>query len=1019
MRISKETGKKYGYIIIPVVVPSDIPADKALDDNERYKVVWTVLNALRAHDDRFNATVNKIELNKKRPPQILVGRPDYTFENGKPVSASGESQSGKGKEIAEQLALQFEQLQSVVFARMVQKVGDKRYWEQWAKNVAEIADRQTDRINLLIKESGKHKKAFESFLAGLQKNINPSITQQEAVEMLSQHTITKPVFEALFQDYSFVKHNPISVSMQKMLSLLEAQAVEKDTETLDKFYDSVKKRAQGIDNAEGKQRIIIELYDKFFKTAFPKMADRLGIVYTPVEIVDFIIHSVDHILEKEFGRKIGDENIHILDPFTGTGTFITRLLQSGLISQKDLQRKYQNEIHANEIVLLAYYIAAVNIENAFHDVMGKKDYEAFNGICLTDTFQLGETDESASFLSEIFPQNSERVLRQKKAPLRVIMGNPPYSVGQKSANDNAQNRQYPNLEDRIEKSYAAQSTATLTKSNYDSYIKAFRWASDRLDGTNGGIIAFVTNSGWLDKDSLDGFRRCIRKDFSSIYIFNLRGSIRGRSGVDAKKEGQNVFDIMTGVAITVLVKKPRISIEGKIFYHDIGDYLSRKDKIAAITAYGHIGNPSASWKNLTPNSHEEWISQRSDGFSALCPIEPETNYDVSCQSYFNCFAVGLSTNRDAWVYNSSQDKLTTAMKGMIANYNEQRKKYTTMQSGNRLLAIDDFVDTDARLISWTVNLKNDFRKGINHKFVKDALTTINYRPFNKQRLYFDKSFIERPGTMRKYFPSEEMANRVITISREGRKDFSVLISDKAVDLHFNGDTQCFPLTFFERRDKQNPSLFDAADDNSEYIRRDGVSDFILERAQKIYGKRVTKEDIFYYVYAFLHAPTYRDLFADDLKKMLPRLPLVEEPRDFWKFSKAGRELAELHINYESVPAYPNAKVRGAESKVFDVEKMRFPSKDRNDTIIYNSRITVENIPEKAYEYVVNGRSAIEWVMERYQVTTHKESGIVNDPNDWAKEVGNPRYVLDLLLNVINVSVKTVDIVESLPEVKFE
>jgi predicted helicase len=493
----KSPGKKYGYIIIPVVVPSDVEADVALNDNERYKVVWTVLNALRAHDDRFNAIVNKIELNKNRPEQILVGRPDYTFDGeGNPYEVNEPNDVYKTtKDINEQMALQFEQLQNVVFARMVEKVGDKRYWEQWAKNVAEIAERQVARINRLIEEDQTHKEIFANFLKGLQKNINPSITQQQAVDMLSQHIITKPVFEALFDGYSFVKNNPISVSMQSMLDLLEDQSFDKDAAQLQKFYDSVRMRASGIDNAEGKQRIIIELYDKFFKTAFPKMVEQLGIVYTPVEVVDFIIHSVNDILIKEFDRSISDENVHILDPFTGTGTFITRILQSGLIKEKDLDRKYLEELHANEIVLLAYYIATINIENAYHDAtpdpddgIGKEKYRPFDGICLTDTFQLGETDASEKMFSEMFPQNSDRVAKQKKAPLRVIIGNPPYSIGQKSANDNAQNQSYPILDDKIAKTYAKESNAGLNKSLYDAYVKAFRWSSDRLDPQNGGII---------------------------------------------------------------------------------------------------------------------------------------------------------------------------------------------------------------------------------------------------------------------------------------------------------------------------------------------------------------------------------------------------------------------------------------------------------------------------------------------------------------------------------------------------
>ena len=380
------------------------------------------------------------------------------------------------------MTLEFEQMQGVIFGRMVKKVGEKLYWEQWAKDVADIANRQIERIKTLIAENAEHRAAFEEFLGGLQKNINPSISEQEAIDMLSQHIITKPVFEALFEDYSFVKNNPISVSMQKMLDLLEEQDIAEDTATLDKFYVSVKERAKDLDNGAAKQKIIVELYDKFFKTAFPKMVEKLGIVYTPVEVVDFIIYSVDAVLRKEFGRSVSDENVHILDPFTGTGTFVTRLLQSGLIAPLDLERKYKTELHANEIVLLAYYIAAINIENAYHDLVGNANqYTPFDGICLTDTFQLGETDEKTDMKAKMFPENSERVLAQKQAKLQVIMGNPPYSVGQKSANDNAQNQKYPTLDKRITDTYAAETNATNKNSLYDAYIKAFRWSSDRLD----------------------------------------------------------------------------------------------------------------------------------------------------------------------------------------------------------------------------------------------------------------------------------------------------------------------------------------------------------------------------------------------------------------------------------------------------------------------------------------------------------------------------------------------------------
>jgi predicted helicase len=916
---------------------------------------------------------------------------------------------------------------------MVQKVGDRRYWETWAKDVGQIAERQIERITRLIEKDGSHKKALEEFLEGLQKNINPSITQKEAIEMLSQHIITKPVFEALFEGYSFVKNNAISVSMQKMLDLLEAQAIEEDDKNkLDKFYESVSKRARGIDNAEGKQKIIVELYDKFFKTAFPKMVEKLGIVYTPVECVDFIIHSVNDVLKKEFGRSISDENIHILDPFTGTGTFITRLLQSGLIDQKDLKRKYEKELHANEIVLLAYYIAAVNIENAYHDLQENTEYESFDGICLTDTFQLGENRnekerqaELSDVFSKMFPQNSARIEAQKNAPIRVIMGNPPYSIGQKSANDNAQNQKYSNLDKRIAETYAKQSNAGLNKSLYDAYIKAFRWSSDRLDenNENGGIVAFISNGAWLDGNSTDGFRKSLEEEFSSIYVFDLRGNQR-TSGELSRKEGGKIFGSgsRTPISITLLVKNPEKKAgKAKIYYHDIGDYLSRDEKLGLVKKFNSVKNKEISWKKLNPNEHGDWINERNDAFDEFIPIQPKKKFTKAQQSFFEAQSNGILTAKDSWLINFSQNKLRNNINNMLKFYNEQRTAFHKAKTKKYDTHLDKFLIYDSAKISWSDLFLKDVEKNIKYEYVNKSEHIINYRPFNKQRLSYDKKLIQRTYQMLKLFPNGNDENYLICIScKNSTKGISVSILNSIADYHYNGDTQCFPLYHYEERKKEAVSLFDTnKEDQSEFIRRDGITDFILERAKKMYGKNVNKEDIFYYVYGILHSPEYRKTFANDLKKMLPRIPLVDEPRDFWKFSKVGRALADLHINYESVVPCPEVSVQGAEHDFFKVEKMRFPKKGQKNSIIFNSKITISNIPAKAYEYVVNGKSAIEWIMERYQITIDKKSGIKNDPNDWAEEVGNPRYILDLLLSIINVSVQTVDLIEGLPKLKLE
>jgi len=1013
----KAPGKKYGYIIIPVVVPSDVEPSKALDDNDRFRVVWSVLNALRAHDDRFNATINKIDLNKTKPDNILVGGVTHG------IDGLDDSESAKAtQEINNQLQMQFEQLQSVVYAKMVQKVGDRVYWEKWAKDVAKIAENQIDRINNLINREPKYQKAFNKFLKGLQKNINPSILESQAVEMLSQHIITKPVFEALFEGYSFVKNNAISTSMQTMLDVLEDQALDKDAETLDKFYQSVKKRAEGIDNAEGKQRIIIELYDKFFKTAFPKMVEQLGIVYTPVEVVDFIIHSVNDVLQKEFNRFISDENIHILDPFTGTGTFITRLLQSGLIKKEDLLRKYTKELHANEIVLLAYYIAAVNIENAFHDQIEQEEseYTSFDGMVLTDTFQLGESDTDILF-SEMFPENSKRLEEQRKGPIRVIMGNPPYSVGQKDFHDDAANQRYIKLENRIEETYASKTTA-FKKSLYDAYIKAFRWSTDRLDSKNGGVIAYVSNGSWLDGNATAGFRLVIEEEFSSIYVFNLRGNAR-TSGELRRKEAGNVFGggSRTPITITLLIKNPKSLGKAKIYYKDIGDYLNKDEKLKTISDFKSVSG--LDWKVLKPNTEGDWINQRNDSFSQYTVLGDKKG---ETQLFFNTYSSGVITNREPWVYDFSYVNLKSRIVNMLSFYNEQVNIYKEKININPKIKVKDAVSDNPKKIKWDQGLLKDAEKLTNIKLDSNSFRTALYRPYFKQNVYFNKNLNWSRYLLPSLFPDSTFENKLICVTGGGsKKNFTTVITDLIPDrqMQFNG--QCFPLYYYEEKEQVQGSLFDSTSEDK-YVRRDGISDFIWERAKKQYGKSVSKEDIFYYVYGILHSPDYRETFANDLKKMLPRIPLVDKPKEFWAFTKAGRMLAELHINYESVEPYNGVVVQMPEDKLqmdayefYSVTKLRFPKKDQKETIIYNSRIKINNIPEKAYQYVVNGKSAIEWIMDRYQVKVDKKSGIKNDPNDWSKEVEKPSYILDLILSIINVSVQTVDLVNDLPKLEFE
>lgn len=1020
-------GKNYGYIIIPVIVPNDVKPEEALNDNERFKVVWDILNALRSHDENFNAHVNQINLNKKRPPKITVaGVPRGSYTLGS--NAGGNAVNLDNDEVARQLELQFGTLQNGIYARLVEKVGDKMYWENWAKSIGEIAKKFIDRIELLIKENDNARQYFNDFIGGLHKNINDSIDEKQAIEMLAQHMITRPVFDALFKEYEFVNNNAVSRSMQDMLEVLEHEGMEMDTAVLDKFYTSVRNNISNIDNLEAKQTIIKNLYEKFFKGAFPLTVEKLGIVYTPVECVDFIIHSVEDILQKEFNTSLTEENVHILDPFTGTGTFITRLMQSGLIHKEDLLRKYQNEIHCNEIVLLAYYIADVNIEAVFHDIMHPEEYQMYDGICLTDTFQLNEHGDNDIF-SQLFPENSERLQKQKKAPVRVIIGNPPYSVGQKSANDNAQNLKYPHLDSRIETTYAHFSTANLGKSLYDSYIKAFRWASDRIEQIkDGGIVAFISNGAWIDGNAQDGMRKCLLSEFSSIYVLNLRGNQR-TSGELSRKEGGKIFGSgsRTPITITFLIKNPAKQGKSTIYYHDIGDYLTREQKLTMVKDFHSI--EGVKWETIEPNEKNDWINIRDGVFDALIPCSSEGRRNPKSKSFFSNVAIGVGTNRDAWVYNYYTQKLTSNIINTIAFYNSQREYFHTIKQTEIEEPIENVVKADDAQITWTRLLRRYATNNINIVFDNNDICEVSYRPFVKQHIYYGDGLIESPGQWELLNPYNNKTNRFICVSGIGvTKDFTCIITDNTPDLELIGKSQCFPLYWYEENKNHQATLFDE-ETGDQYIRRDGITDWILKEVRTRYNtKSITKEMIFYYVYGLLHSEDYRTRFAADLKKSLPRIPIVERVEDFMDFYKFGKKLADLHLNYETVAPYPDVKVvgdrplKGDESdyeyyRVWD--KMRFNSKTDKSTIIYNGNIRIENIPAKAYEYVVNGKSAIEWIVERYCVSQDKKSLIKNDANDWGKEHGKPRYILDLLLSVINVSVQTVDIVKALPKLKFE
>lgn len=998
-------GKKYGYIILPIGVPANLTPEEALKDNKKYKVVWQVLQALRAHDDRFNALINKIDLNNDPGG----GKINVIGVGGKKPGTEGkEGSDGQG---GQQMGFAFphlEEWREAIFAKIVKKVGTRKYLEQWAEKVADIARRHIDRITLLLSEpDSKASKAFAQFLKGLHKNINPSISKDDAIEMLAQHLITKPVFEALFENYQFSKSNPVSVSMDKVLKVLEGQALDKETESLEKFYADVRMRVQGVDNAEGKQNVITELYDKFFSIAFKKMADRLGIVYTPVPVVDFIIKSADEALRNEFGQGLADEGVHILDPFTGTGTFLVRLLQSGLIPPEVAKRKYATELHANEIVLLAYYIAAINIEEAYHGLTGG-DYTPFDGIVLTDTFQMGEGEGQ---FEEVFPENDKRAKKQKNTEIRVIIGNPPYSGAQDSANDGNASIKYDKLDGDIRSTYAEHSTATNKSSLYNSYIRAFRWASNRIK--DNGVVCFVSNGFFIDGKSADGMRKCLVDEFQSIYVFNLRGDQINTSGETSRAEGGKIFGSgsRSSIAITLLVKNSmKAGKPGQIYYHDIGSYLSREQKLDIVKDFGGIS--AIPWQTIKPNDSHDWINQRDPAFGKFMAIGDKST--AASLAVFDHYSRGLETGRDAWVYNFSRTKVQKNMVRMIAVYNEQVKFLKKRKDDT---AIDE-IEKDETKIKWSRSLLQYLQRQREATFDPGALVPSLYRPYTKRWAYFDSMLNHFIGRLPGIFPLPHLPNRVICVKGVGaNKNFTAVMTDVIPDLEMISKGQTFPLYWYEKVEDPNSELF-GGEVVDGYRRKHAIADAAFARFTKAFGNELTKEDVFYYVYGILHSPHYLDRFGTDLKKMLPRIPLAQ---DFWAFAKAGRSLADLHVGYEQVEPYPLGQTTGQLGldpyADFRVKKMRFGKKGKDvdrSAIEVNNHLTLTGIPEEAYGYQVNGKPAIEWLLECYQMDTDKPSGITNDPNDWVAEHNDPAYVVNLIKRIVTVSVETMKIVKVLP-----
>ncbi|WP_196424577.1 type ISP restriction/modification enzyme [Bombella sp. ESL0385] len=1125
-------GKKRGYIIIPVVVPHGYTADEYFaKGSSGFRTVWMVLQALRAHDSSLDDELDRVNLggqldytkmevvcvSARIPAKKKKGKAESAANSvNKHLNGQGADERASEEEITDygqQLVMQYgqrEKLADALYARIVQKVGNRNPFARWSKDVKRIVDRHIISITRLLDgqlplgaehdaertlqdASARARKVFDKLKAEIHASINPNVPDSDIIEMLGQHLVTGPVFDALFGENGGHSSNPMTQALDAVTQELYANGLTKEQQGLESFYDSIRARLKDA-SPESRQALTIQLYDDFFREAFKKQADKLGIVFTPVPVVDFIIRSVEHVLQTQFGCGMGDENVSVLDPFTGTGSFIARLIDlrqrqadgsegDYIIPTEKLAAKYEAAgkedailgkpgLWANELVLLAYYVAGINIATSYTARTGKQ--APFGGLCLTDTFNLTEHVQTDRTLHDgmggYLKGNSDRILAQESAPIRVIMGNPPYSAGASKAGQ-AQNDKYEYLDKRIEETYARASRAVRKAALYDSYIRSIRWASDRIGEQ--GVIGFVTNAGFIDSAASTGLRNALESEFSEIWIFHLRGNAR-TSGEQRRQEKDNIFGqgSRAPVAITILVRKKTHTGKGQIHFCDIGDYLSAQeiyaragaelsnapetDKFHWLHRFGSIAaipsealdagketNPDGTfrrWQTLTPDEHGDWLNQRDDSFSVFMTMGSKKGE----KGILSLFSNGVVTARDAWVWNFSRERIQQSVEQQVATYEAERERLNELlphgKKEARLNELKRSPDFETTALSWTRALQNDVVRD-KPLFISDGeVRTGMYRPFTKEVFFFSRRLNEMVYQLPQLFPEVGMENKVICVTGNSASDFSAIMMDYIPDYNLlQAGAQCFPLYHYEPIKTIQPEgdMFEGMEEPAaaRYKKKRAITPEGMAYFRKAWPKaQFDEEDVFYYIYGLLHAPDYRSHYATSLSKELPRIPCVKTEDDFWAFSKAGRALAELHLGYEAAVPYfalddathvhIKTKAGLTEEQLYRVEKMAFAKTRGEDGkripdkthLIYNNHIEITGIPLEAYEYQVNGKSALEWVMDRQQVKTDKRSTITNDPNDWAlAEAQDPKWPLLLFLKVLHVALETREVLAMLPK----
>jgi predicted helicase len=866
--------------------------------------------------------------------------------------------------------------------------------QQFKQDLPTVLEALRAMIAAQEKSNASFRAASAKFLEHAKEAINPALTEADVREMLIQHILTEEIFSKVF-DSEFHHENNVARELYALENEFFTGALKKQTlKGLETYYAAIRAAAAQIASHGEKQTFLKVIYENFYKVYNTKAADRLGVVYTPNEIVRFMIDGADWLCEKHFGRNLVDKDVEILDPATGTGTFICELLEHFRGQPKKLEHKYKNELHANEVAILPYYVANLNIEATYAAITGA--YEEFPNLCFVDTLDnvglhTSARGVNADLFGSVSEENVARIKRQNSKRISVIIGNPPYNANQANENDNNKNREYPQIDQRIKQTYIHESTAQKTKL-YDMYARFFRWASDRL--SENGVLAFVSNRSFIESRTFDGFRKTVAQEFSDIHVVDLGGDVRANPKLSGTKH--NVFGIQTGVAISFMVKRVSGAKEkkpGRVYYVRRPEMETAEEKLEFLANHPMR---DLDFDEVQPDKGNNWIHLTSNDFDTLLPVaSKETKAATTAakeRAIFKVHSLGISTNRDEWLYDLSATALSAKVRFLL-------RESELHPVGGKSFRPD---------IKWSETLKRRIERGDKEPFDKGRIVTGQYRPFFAASAYQSELLVDRPALAFEMFPPNGANNAIVYTQPGSQKPFCVLASARLVDLHFVGaaaGTECLPLVRFGANNER-------VDNITDWALKQFTAHYVDEIGKGKTARKITKEAIFHYCYAVLHDPAYREKYAQNLKREFPRIPFYA---DFWQWADWGEALMKLHIGYEQVEPFalartdaPDAKARAAGQP----PKAMLRSDPAAGAITLDSETTLRGVPPEAWTYKLGNRSALDWVLDQYKERKPKDPTI-REKFDTYRFADYKEKVIDLLARVTTVSVETVRIVDAM------